>query len=325
MYQVFRIVLIAGVLLGADSLKGQSPSEKLSERTTLEFAPVEVGRKMLSTRDDFVQRMQPLERQVRLQSEQPVSEQKYLDFLADGVISWKDSEVESVSAAIRYVRGRVKQWDLPWPESIQLIRVDKKVESNAPHCRGASIIIPDSFIGSESRMATVLLHELFHVLSSHNPDLRDKLYAIIGYERCNEVKLPDTLIGRRLTNPDAPVWEHRIQIEHEGKQLNLLPITITRSAEYDGRGLFQSMDFKLMVIQEQDGKWQPDLQEGRPTLLGPREVPDFHRQIGGNTGYIIHPEETLADNFWMMAMERPDIPDPWVIEKMRGVLDELSE
>ncbi|MBK8557502.1 MAG: hypothetical protein IPL65_17900 [Lewinellaceae bacterium] len=28
-----------------------------------------------------------------------------------------------------------------------------------------------------------------------------------------------------------------------------------------------------------------------------RNVPDFYRQIKDNTGYIIHPDEIIADNF----------------------------
>ena len=35
----------------------------------------------------------------------------------------------------------------------------------------------------------------------------------------------------------------------------------------------------------------------QPVLLDPEDLPDYHRRIGRNTNYIIHPDEILADNF----------------------------
>jgi len=47
-----------------------------------------------------------------------------------------------------------------------------------------------------------------------------------------------------------------------------------------------------------------------PAFLSPGEAPGFFALIGSNTGYIIHPEETLADNFTFMIMEKSDLPNP---------------
>lgn len=42
--------------------------------------------------------------------------------------------------------------------------------------------------------------------------------------------------------------------------------------------------------------------------------------MGRNTGYIIHPEEILADNFKLLATGAENVPSPQILEKMRVIL-----
>ena len=51
--------------------------------------------------------------------------------------------------------------------------------------------------------------------------------------------------------------------------------------------------------------------------MEPDTQPDYFRQIGRNTSYIIHPEEVLADNFSMMVLGRKEIPNPEIVEAIR--------
>ena len=64
----------------------------------------------------------------------------------------------------------------------------------------------------------------------------------------------------------------------------------------------------------------PALVNGKPRLLDPAGVEDFHRKIGKNTGYIIHPEEVLADNFVLLAMGKKKVPTPRILEEMARLL-----
>jgi hypothetical protein len=320
----FRLIIPLGVLA---TLAPCSPCQAqlastvpLSDTTSLVFASVSEGQAIVGTIDDFVARTENLERQIRLGSAEPVSTEQYLDFMKSQVIPWKPNEVEQLSAVVSELRSQLDRFRLPFPEKIYLIRVTEKMEAGAPHCRGASIILPDSFFQQPSQIKTVLCHELFHVLSSHNHELRDKLYAVIGFLPCNEIELPEALKRRRLTNPDAPRLEHFIQLQVGDKTQAVVPVTLTKSDRYQGGGLFQNLDFKLLVLEQTEGKWRPKLEPDGPQLLSPREVPDFTKKIGRNTGYIIHPEETLADNFWMLVLGRPNVPDPWVLEQMKALL-----
>jgi hypothetical protein len=55
---------------------------------------------------------------------------------------------------------------------------------------------------------------------------------------------------------------------------------------------------------------------GDPILLDPKQTPSFHQQIGSNTKYILHPDEILADNFMHLMMQKPDLPNPEIVNEM---------
>ena len=65
--------------------------------------------------------------------------------------------------------------------------------------------------------------------------------------------------------------------------------------------------------------WRAVLVDGQP-VLHEASVPDFHRQIGSNTGYIIHPEEILADNFAALVTGA-EVNDAWLTEAIAQTLE----
>lgn len=298
---------------------GEMVKVQLTKETEIRFAESQEAERLLVTEDSFLTRMQPLERQIRLGSEEPVTKDAYLEHLKRGVRPWAAEEMQVLMDACQSLTEAFEGYELPFPKTIYFVRVSKEVESDAPHCRGPAIVFPDGFFGKEEDIEKTLAHELFHVLSSHNQELRDQLYRIIGFQRCSEIELPSSLTERRLTNPDAPTYEHYITLDKSGEEVLATPITFTKTSTYEGGGLFQNLEFQLMVLERDGEQLRPKIDEGKPVLISPRQSPDFIKQIGRNTGYIIHPEETLADNFWMLMLDH-EVMDRWVIEKMRAIL-----
>jgi hypothetical protein len=302
----------------------ESTSEALTSETMMYFVSAERGRELIAEDDLFIQQMQPLERQLRLESARAVTKDEYLESLKVGVRQWSPEEISSVKASIQELSKKFTNYKLPLPSSVNLIRVSKQVEADAPHCRGASIVLPDGFFRESEYMSRVLAHELFHVMSSHNPALRDRLYSIVGFTPCNEIEWPSQLQGRRLTNPDAPIHRHRIElaISHREEKVAMVPITMCKSDKYLPGGLFQNLDFKLLELEDKEGKLIPRIVNGELQMHDPKQLPDYLRQIGRNTGYIIHPEETLADNFTLLIFETSNVRDPWILDKMSDILHE---
>jgi hypothetical protein len=320
-----RQICVALTLLLSFSLISnaqESPGEALTSETMMHFVSAERGRELIAEDDRFIQQVQPLERQIRLESETAVTKHEYLESLKVGVRQWSADEVSSVRTSIQELGKKFTKYKLPLPSRIHLIRVSSKVEANSPHCRGASIVLPDSFFRNSKQMSRILSHELFHVLSSHNPALRDRLYSIIGFTPCNEIGWPSQLQGRRITNPDAPVNRHLIKlaVSSRKEKVAMVPITMCKSDEYFPGGLFRNLDFKLLELEDKEGKLVPKVVNGTLQMHDPNQTPDYLRQIGQNTGYIIHPEETLADNFTLLLFESSNVRDPWVLDKMSEVL-----
>ena len=98
------------------------------------------------------------------------------------------------------------------------------------------------------------------------------------------------------------------------------PVLLGAADRYDvakGGEFFQQMQFRLLVLDEKEGRFQPG---ESPRLLEPSQAPDYLEQIGRNTGYVIHPEEILAENFVQLVNGRADAPTPRVLEELDALL-----
>ena len=62
------------------------------------------------------------------------------------------------------------------------------------------------------------------------------------------------------------------------------------------------------------------LKDHKPQLLSIKDVGQFFEQIGRNTGYIIHPEEILAENFALLLSGSSELETPELIQKIKRLL-----
>ena len=114
----------------------------------------------------------------------------------------------------------------------------------------------------------LLVHELFHVLSRSAPAVRREAYACVGFVPCGDVSLPPDLAERKLTNPDAPRLDWRIEVEASGREVSATPILLASASAYDpatGRDILHGMQFRLLVIEENEGGgWAAASKDGAP-------------------------------------------------------------
>ncbi len=309
------------VFLGAAEIASDLP---LGENTVVRFADARDGALALVRRDDYIGQMSPFDRQVRLKTDRDVSEAEFLAFISGHVLPWGEDDVRKLTPLIAGLEGKLRPWKLKLPPIVLLVKTSGREESGAAYCRGPAIVLPQNMIdGPRERLEQVLPHEVFHVLSSHNPQLREKLYAIIGFRATNEVPLPEPLRARKITNPDAPVNNHFITVTIDNRDVDLIPVLLSKTDRYEaerGGNLFSYLDFELMELENNAGVRRPALRLGQAVLFDPASVPGFHAQIGRNTKYIIHPEEILAENFVHLLNGRINLPTPRVVEAMGNVL-----
>lgn len=296
---------------------------------SLHFASLEEGREILRTRDGFIRRLSPFDRAARLKTDREVSETEFLNFVAGKVIEWDSADRGRVEQAFDRIRPALGEYPLNWPESVHFVHTTGEEEGGAAYTRGKAVVLPRTRLDrSPEELAQLVAHELFHVLSRHDRDIRDRLYRVIGFDRCPEVELPKSLARRRITNPDAPVNAHRIRVQQEGRQYWAVPVLYSRSERYDplqGGSFFKYLQFRLLLEAAEDEAATASAPAGSTSrLVEVNEVSGFFEQIGRNSSYIIHPEEILAVNFALIVTGETEFPSPEVAEGIRSVLRAAS-
>lgn len=316
-------VVLSAVFLVLTVLRVQPA---LGEEVMIAFASVEEGKRILTSRDDFVERMSPFDRSARLKTNKDVSVQEYLDFVGKNVLPWDDTEKQKITSVFQGIQRELDALSLPFPKTVLFVKTTGGEEGGAAYTRANAIIFPQAELNATTlQIQKIICHELFHIISRANPDLLEKFYQAISFAKCNEAVFPPELEPRKITNPDAPRNDHCIRVEVKGKECRVIPIIFASSGKYDvarGGEFFSYLEFRLLLVEE-----QPGLDTGRPLhdrqnakLLAIEQVSGFFEQVGRNTGYIIHPEEILADNFTLLVLGQRNLPSPEVIMKLKKVI-----
>lgn len=290
--------------------------------TSFEFATVEQGRTIIGARDDYVQRLSPLERALKAKSEVPVSEADFLRLLTSAVQPWPDADRATVQTALDSIRPQLAVLNLPLPDTVVFVRFNGAVEGNAPHTRANAVLLSVESLQRPATLPRLIAHELFHVASRWDRAWRGALYATIGFVSIDEVALPPSLALRKITNPDAPSIDVAVKVSTADGVAWVTPLLQSTVDRYDGvRGgeFFASM--RLHWLEVARGELPPGKAQlsDSPRLHNTADLRGFHEQIGRNTQYIIHPEEILAENFAQLATGETG-PSPEVHQRLREAM-----
>lgn len=315
--------LIAPGAQGDDSAPAHGDGIAIGPASRIVFATVAEGRAVLEADDDFLSRLSPFDRAVRLRAAEPVSPEAFKARVGEGAAEWTAAERDRVRAAAAAVAPALVRLALPFPERVLLVKTAPGTEGDAAFTRGPAIFLPERMMrrGGDP-LERLLLHELFHVLSRAAPGLRERLYAAIGFVACGAPALPPGLDARRITNPDAPTNAHCIRIEHGGRPMWAVPILFSESAIVDPatRGLFAAMRSQLLLVARPEEGPAVALLDGESVrMVDFDSAGGFFDQVGRNTHYLIHPEEILADNFVLVVLGG-EIRTPAVTERLRRLL-----
>lgn len=323
---MMRLALSFVLLLPSATLRADEVP--LQPGTVIRFATVAQGKQVLMTRDSYVAAQSPFDRAARMRTDRDVTEDEYLEYVGAQVRAWEADEVAKLSAIIASVQSKTARFKLPLPETILLVKTTGLEEGNAAYCRADAIVLPQRYVDRPvEQLENTLIHELFHVLSRNNPQLRERLYGIVGFRRCGKIALPESLRSRKITNPDAVEIEYAIRVTFDGEPLDVTPVLYSSAERYDvpaGGPFFRYLTFRLMAIQQHGDHWEPKQVDGEPQMLKDSEVSGFYEQIGRNTTYIIHPEEVLAENFVLVVNKNEDVPTPRILHEIEKRLAKES-
>ena len=317
---IHRILVLAAVVaLGQAQMAAQI---RLTKTCTVHFATPEQGKSRLAKNDAYIKGLSPFERAAKILKAGPVSTEEYIDFIGAQTLEWNENDKAKLKKIIQIASSELAPYARHIPPDIYLIKTTGKDEGAAPYTRGISIVLPNRTVRQSAKgLERLFYHELFHIISRKNTKLRDELYALIGFHPCGVVSLPDNLMPRRISNPDAPVVEHCIRVTENDMPHWVAPVLFSRIPEYDpkvGGTFFRYLEMRLMAIDRDTAK--PILRDDKPVMFQPREVEGFFEQIGNNTSYILHPEETLANNFVFLITKKQGLTNPEIPEKIEAIL-----
>jgi hypothetical protein len=198
------------------------------------FADLDQARALLSRSDAFTSRLGSFERQARMKSVHPVSEKEFLAFAAGCALPWERQEQDHLKTVIRNIELRLQKYRSLFPVEILLIKTNGRNEADCAYTRQNAIILPPvKIVYPAERLERFLVHELFHILLRHQPELRSELYGLLGFLPCNEIAWPPELCERRITNPDAFLNDHFIRLFWQGSEHGMVPVLFSPAAKYD--------------------------------------------------------------------------------------------
>lgn len=230
------------------------------------------------------------------------------------------------------------------PDTLYLLKVSGQgYGSSAFYTRNKSVIIPSDQLAENTdvnRLAQVMVHEMFHVYSRFHPQTRAQLYGHIGFQAIGkdaDLVIPKVLQELRLTNPDgvSPAWAISLKAT-DGTSFQAVPFLVSKYPDFNAKApeFFAYLGFKLYpVAKNAKGHYEVSCKEDGESPLTMNKQTDFFRQLTDNTGYIIHPDEVMADQLVLLsqpAAQRKSLKhgnglSPEGIELLQKVEDTLKK
>ena len=319
-----RQLLARGAVLVTAPLLFAGPARALVATVgaaTVRFATRAQGRVVLGADDDWVEATSEFHRRATLRVNTPVSRDQLRAFCADAVLPWPAPLEARWAKALATLAPRYAALRIPLPPEVLLIHTNGRDAANAPYTRRNAVVLPVGGAPDDgSGDVFALAHELFHVASRHAPALATRLYALIGFEPVAPLQWPAEWLPLRIANPDATHDRHAMRITLDGRAVVLMPLLVARRAELKaGETFFDVLDVRLLEVSTGGATLPVRGSTGEPVWHAPEAVPEYLKRLGGNTGYIIHPEETMADNVAMLAMGH-SARSPALLDQVAAVL-----
>ncbi|MEJ6024042.1 hypothetical protein [Ramlibacter sp. PS4R-6] len=308
---------LAAALLAAAAAQAQDAGTRA---TRFQFATAAETRQLLAADDDWLPNVGPFHRAAT--AGRAVSRDEFRQVLQASAVDCAPAAVETARASLAGVAPRFEELGLRLPPTVTIACTNGGDSAGAPYTRGAAVFLPRNVPPSPGLMA----HELFHVWSRYNAPRASRLYAVLGFSEAPPLAWPAEWLEPRILNPDAPFDRHAMRVEAAGGAYSVMPVLVARRTTLQpGETFFHVLDVRLLAVEPSaDGKASvPVRRDGQPLWFDANTNESYLKQLGGNTGYVIHPEETTADNIALIVTGSA-VRNPALTQRFRDVLAQLK-
>ena len=256
---------------------------------------------------------------------------EYLAFAREQVLDWTDEEKDIITRGMKDIEDifSFRGWTMPPLDTVVFIKTTMLEENGVGgYTHGTQIYLFDfmSHYSSEKfadgklpdSLRMLLAHELFHCLTRCNPDFREEMYNIIHFTVAeNDYELPPSIWEYYIVNPDVEHHNSWATFMIDGQEIDCFAAFVT-TKHFENAGE-QFLDYGTTALVPVDGT---------DAYYPKDQVSNFDQIFGTNTGYVIDPEECMADNFSYDVVYGMDGPNnegysnPEIIE---GIFEALSK
>lgn len=280
--------------------------------TTVLIADSTYAAKVIQQPDEYMKGYSSFDMHARFKDKEEHTVQEYLSLAAKQVRNWSADEQEVIQAGFKEIEDQLDKHELNFalPDTIVFIQSTTAEEFGAGGYTRRNLIVINE---REPATLSLIAHELFHVISRANPKLRDRLYANIGFKKCNTIDVRNAMEGLNITNPDCPVLSHYITIDGED-----LLLVLHSKKPYDGGNVFgpDYINIGLLAVAGDDDNKKPVVKDGKAVLYQLQDKLELFEQVGTNTDYVLHPEEICAEHFVALVTNKT-VPEPKYVALMK--------
>lgn len=263
--------------------------------------------------DGFFDQLSALEIQIQMKRNQPFVNREeaisaYKKFIATEVSDWNTEDKQIMQWMFQKVKSLCDTLSPRiFPANIRLIKVKTNhYGKDVYYTRGNNILIPENIfpVTDTSRQIPVMIHEVFHLLSRYNPNIRNDFYNFIGFKKADKpVKLNPVLEKILLTNPDGVTFQYLMEIESSLDGKKAVPLITSKFNQFkpSNPAFFDYLNFDLYELRDKGNYYEVLSDASGKSTMPLKNTPVFFTKIKDNTQYIIHPDEIMADNF-MLAL-----------------------
>lgn len=292
--------------------------------TRVRFASLAQARELLIAEDEWMTATSAFNRRALVGGPVPVGMDTFKAWNGAAARAWTAEQVARWQRALQGIAPAVEALRFPLPPEVWLVCSSGQESAGVPYTRANFIALPGNGSGAAYPDSALLMHELWHVISRNAPELATRLYAELGFEPMAPLQMPQAWADISIANPDAPVNRHAMRLTMaDGKSTPwITPVLVANRTELKpGETFFDVLDVRLLEVRPGQGGAPTTavLREGQP-VWHPVDGPhDYLKRLGGNTGYVMHPEEALADNMALLVLGAR-ARNPALLDRLRAVL-----
>ncbi|MBY9011207.1 MAG: hypothetical protein KGD70_02415, partial [Candidatus Lokiarchaeota archaeon] len=266
-----------------------------------ELVDAQTASSIIATKDDYILNFSEFDLQSRLSTSEKVSKEDLVEFLSHQTVEWTNSEENIVNRIFDELDISYAPYKEHLLDSVKFIKTTGREECDAAYTRNKIIYVPISMVHYPyDELKELIAHELFHVISTHDPKFRNDLYVKLGFNPCPELDVPDEYKHLYVSNPDTIGKNCYVSVYANGAQIKAVPF-LYAVAPFRGGYFFEYFRFTFLESEMKNSKCSPLYENNRPKFINaPQKLFDLCEEIDPYSNqHRLHPEEILA-YYWSL-------------------------